>query len=232
MPAKSNKTKWKPFNFRDLAEADQEHSVDSTPSRILSNPISNSQHPLFGSDRRTVSDSRPRVPYLDKPLRAAELQKLHESREREQKAAQLADSGSSGDTSTPLFSASLTNQESVLRTSTNCPPNSAKPISPYQSDDAAAVPKPDFHVRLNSAGPLSNEDTAAETKCLSSSPDRDPGAAVKGATPVGDDMASATRVSGRPNRFENRPPMSTILCRNGPQCRKLQEGTGLHGYRC
>ncbi|KAF2162145.1 hypothetical protein M409DRAFT_69355 [Zasmidium cellare ATCC 36951] len=38
-------------------------------------------------------------------------------------------------------------------------------------------------------------------------------------------MASAPRVSGRPNRFENRPPMSTILCRNGPQCRKLQEGT-------
>jgi len=42
-------------------------------------------------------------------------------------------------------------------------------------------------------------------------------------------MASVPfRTSGdsrRPNRYENRPPMSTVLCRNGPQCRKFQEGT-------
>lgn len=27
------------------------------------------------------------------------------------------------------------------------------------------------------------------------------------------------------NRFENQRPMSTQLCRNGPHCRKYQEGT-------
>jgi len=26
------------------------------------------------------------------------------------------------------------------------------------------------------------------------------------------------------NRSENRPPMNNVLCRNGPQCRKFQEG--------
>lgn len=30
--------------------------------------------------------------------------------------------------------------------------------------------------------------------------------------------------SRRPSRLENRPPMSTVLCRNGPQCRKFVEG--------
>ncbi|CAK4030109.1 related to PAB-dependent poly(A)-specific ribonuclease subunit pan3 [Lecanosticta acicola] len=44
-----------------------------------------------------------------------------------------------------------------------------------------------------------------------------------------DDMANASfRMSGdgrRSNRYENRPPASSILCRNGPQCRKYQEGT-------
>jgi len=25
-------------------------------------------------------------------------------------------------------------------------------------------------------------------------------------------------------RVENRPPMSSFMCRNGPQCRKYQEG--------
>ena len=52
-----------------------------------------------------------------------------------------------------------------------------------------------------------------------------------------DDMATAfPRTSGDarrypssssssgPHRLENRPPMSTVLCRNGPQCRKFQEG--------
>ena len=48
-----------------------------------------------------------------------------------------------------------------------------------------------------------------------------------------DDMAAGfQRVSGDArrypsssfNRIENRTPMSTILCRNGPQCRKFQEG--------
>ncbi|KXT06581.1 hypothetical protein AC578_8586 [Pseudocercospora eumusae] len=41
-------------------------------------------------------------------------------------------------------------------------------------------------------------------------------------------MASATFRSNdarRPARYENRPPMSQVLCRNGPQCRKLLEGT-------
>lgn len=42
------------------------------------------------------------------------------------------------------------------------------------------------------------------------------------------DMATVPfRTTGdarRPNRYENRPPMSTVLCRNGPQCRKFQEG--------
>ena len=35
------------------------------------------------------------------------------------------------------------------------------------------------------------------------------------------------RVSGdgrRPSRYENRNPMSNIQCRNGPHCRKFQEG--------
>lgn len=32
----------------------------------------------------------------------------------------------------------------------------------------------------------------------------------------------------RPSRMENRPPMSTVLCRNGPQCRKYVEGTHFH----
>lgn len=49
----------------------------------------------------------------------------------------------------------------------------------------------------------------------------------------GDDMAAGfQRMSGDArkypssnlNRSENRPPMSNILCRNGPQCRKFQEG--------
>lgn len=48
-----------------------------------------------------------------------------------------------------------------------------------------------------------------------------------------DDMATGfQRVSGDARRYpssnftrvENRPPMSTVLCRNGPQCRKFQEG--------
>ena len=49
-----------------------------------------------------------------------------------------------------------------------------------------------------------------------------------------DDMATGfqQRMSGDARRFpstgytrtENRPPMSTVLCRNGPQCRKFQEG--------
>lgn len=48
-------------------------------------------------------------------------------------------------------------------------------------------------------------------------------------TTSGDVMASQTyRVtsgdSRRPSRMENRPPMSTVLCRNGPQCRKFVEG--------
>lgn len=41
------------------------------------------------------------------------------------------------------------------------------------------------------------------------------------------DMATTTFRMGdarRQNRYENRPPMSTVLCRNGPQCRKFQEG--------
>lgn len=34
------------------------------------------------------------------------------------------------------------------------------------------------------------------------------------------------------NRSENRPPMSSTLCRNGPQCRKFAEGrvTGIRSY--
>ncbi|KAK3679109.1 PAB-dependent poly(A)-specific ribonuclease subunit 3 [Vermiconidia calcicola] len=49
-----------------------------------------------------------------------------------------------------------------------------------------------------------------------------------------DDMAAGfQRVSGDARRYpsssftrtENRPPMGTVLCRNGPQCRKFQEGT-------
>lgn len=41
-------------------------------------------------------------------------------------------------------------------------------------------------------------------------------------------MASVPfRVSGdgrKPNRYENRNPMNTVQCRNGPHCRKFQEG--------
>lgn len=33
----------------------------------------------------------------------------------------------------------------------------------------------------------------------------------------------------RPSRLENRPPMSTVLCRNGPQCRKFVEGICFEG---
>lgn len=226
MPTKSNKTKWKTFNFYEWAEADQEHPADSHPSRSTSNPILSIQHSFLGSDRRTASDSRPRAPYLDKPLCAAELQKLHEQREREQRPAQVA--GPFGDTASapPPVSASLTSPspEPALRIFTNRPFTTFRAGSTPKADDVAAVPALDFYIRLDSAGPFSNKNFSAETKCLSSSPDRDSGVAVKGAKTVGDDMASATRVSGRPNRFENRPPMSTILCRNGPQCRKLQEG--------
>ena len=51
--------------------------------------------------------------------------------------------------------------------------------------------------------------------------------------PSRDDMAAGfQRVSGDARRYpssnltrsENRPPMSNVLCRNGPQCRKFQEG--------
>lgn len=225
MPSKSNKTKWKPFNFHDSTDADQVGATDSAPLRTASNPITSSQHSLSGSDRRTVSEYRPRVPYLDTPLCAAELQKLHESRERE--AAQAA--GSSEQASAPpSVSASLTtpSPEPVLRISTNYQSDTAKADS-SSKPASAAVPNFEIHVRSDSVAPLFNENTVAETRCSSSSPDKDSGAAAKGVTTVGDDMASATRVSGRPNRFENRPPMSTILCRNGPQCRKLQEGTDL-----
>ena len=54
-------------------------------------------------------------------------------------------------------------------------------------------------------------------------------------TPRRDDMAAGfQRMSGDARRYpssssnayrvENRPPMSNVLCRNGPQCRKFQEG--------
>lgn len=53
------------------------------------------------------------------------------------------------------------------------------------------------------------------------------------ATESSDDMAAGfQRMSGDArrypssnfNRTENRPPMNNVLCRNGPQCRKFQEG--------
>lgn len=229
MPAKSNKTKWKPFRSYESTEADQEHTANSVPSRITSNPILSNHHSFLGSNRRAVSDSRIRLPYLDKPLRAAELQKLHEHREREEKAAQVAVPSADTALTPPPVPASLTTQppEPALRISTNRPSTASKIGLSLKTDEAVVVADLDFSIRLDSAGPFSDENIAAETKCLSSCPDRDPAVAAKGATTAGDDMASATRVSGRPNRFENRPPMSTILCRNGPQCRKLQEGTDL-----
>ncbi len=40
------------------------------------------------------------------------------------------------------------------------------------------------------------------------------------------DARRHTSASHRNSRFENQRPMSNQLCRNGPQCRKYQEGTG------
>lgn len=227
-----NKKKWKPFNLYELDEADKGLMPDSTPSRTASNPIFSAQYSR--PDRRIVSERAP-PRYLDEPLSAAGLQKLHESQERERSAAtlNLQSTGPSGETSkSPTVSALLTSShfeqppEPTLRTTTNCQFAIAKPEPPVERDEAAAELGLSCRDRSDSTEPLSNKTLLARHQCSSSSPDRE---VQSGASTFGDDMASAPiRVSGRPNRFENRPPMSTILCRNGPQCRKLQEGMASH----
>lgn len=234
MPPKKKNT-WIPFNlFESENNSDDLLTSSSISSRTASNPTSSTHPSLHLDERRVVSEYQPR-----KPLNAAELQKLHEDQEREaREERKRAEEASKVEPPPVLLKRSdfpLPHWPTPLRVATNCLPavtfastSAAAIVKPPAEENDVAVAKQDtyFDDRLDSAGPLSNENFSFGTQCSSSSPDRDSGVVTSGTTTAGDDMASApVRVSGRPNRFvENRPPMSTILCRNGPQCRKLQEG--------
>ncbi|KXT09049.1 hypothetical protein AC579_4716 [Pseudocercospora musae] len=171
------------------------------------------------SERRTLSEQ------LDRPSNAAELQKLHDGQDLARQG--VNDKFSSQESrASPISSPATTSAYHELQlehhlTTGQALSTKTSSISSLRNavaEDRKKSPEPQLRIPGQSLvdcdlfHPLATESNSASGHHSLGS----------------NDMASGTFRSNdarRPARYENRPPMSQVLCRNGPQCRKLLEGT-------
>lgn len=109
-------------------------------------------------------------------------------------------------TSTPRFAAIFR-----IRSRVQLPFSAAPPNPDVDPGNFPSLPKSDADLRASS-----------HTSAVQSRPSGDVMASLPYRVSSGD-----TR---RPSRLENRQPSSTVLCRNGPQCRKFVEGKRIPAY--
>jgi PAB-dependent poly(A)-specific ribonuclease subunit 3 len=229
---KSRKT-WACFDFSKGERSESRLTrEDSTPARRSSNPPYSSQRSL---PRRSgsFSESSKHSPFLDTGSQADAFQVPYENPYR---PFLKWDASQSPETAYAI-QPSLKDLPSVLDDSlpiSHCHHITTKRATPDTTTVdliCKSVPGKDHRADrfLEHSSTPADHPLPLIITCLDSSPD-----SCEERFPVSflfsrSDMASAPfRVPAgdarRPNRIENRPPTGTVLCRNGPQCRKFQEG--------
>lgn len=219
------KTSWMPFDY--VRASDTEDSLTSS-SRVPVRPASSSwpETPFIPySERRALSEQ------LDRPSNAAELQKLHDGQD-------LARQGLNDKLSSPESRASL-----IPSPATTSAYRELQLDHPHRTGQALSPNPPSNNFRRSTIAEDSKGSPEPQLRIpgqipadcdLSCSSARQSNSASDHHLPGSNDMASGTFRSNdarRPARYENRPPMSQVLCRNGPQCRKLLEGLMSHSFR-
>lgn len=188
-------------------EAQEGHlTVDSDHARSASEPLPEYLRSTNETSSRAVSYQLPQ------DLHAIVLAKVHEARDPQ--SEHFIDEDASVETVLlAAFAESLA-----------LPPQ----ITGADSVQIGAKDLPSGQTRNSQREECLSPSLTSTAEELALPPFSDSGISVDGSeTSIGNDMASAstrTPNARTPSRYENRPPMSSVQCRNGPGCRKLLEG--------